>query len=118
MSSILITTWSSEPGAGELNSYNIRGRVWCVFLQTAGLASDECEDVQNGGNFANVPRDTDKSLFHPGMMIRQVFNTFAHTPEPVDFQQKIPKAAAMTSLSTSGSVVSAVVVSDSVLLSA
>jgi hypothetical protein len=73
------------------NSIHIAIRLWerCVFLRAASLASDECENVQNRSNTANVPRGTDESLFHIGMLVRQGFNTFAHTPQPVNFSQKI-----------------------------
>jgi hypothetical protein len=73
------------------NSIHVAIHLWvrCVFLRAARLAPDECENVQNRSNAANVSSGTVKALFHPGMMIRQVFNMIAHTPQPVNFQQKI-----------------------------
>ncbi len=58
-------------------------------LRTASLTSDECENVQNRGNTANVSSSTHESIFHAGMFVRQGFNMFAHTPQPINFQQKI-----------------------------
>ena len=67
----------------------IRLQVRCLFLRAASLASDECENVQNRGNTANVSRNTHESIFHAWMFVRQGFNTFAHTPQPINFQQKV-----------------------------
>jgi hypothetical protein len=70
----------------------IRLKIRRVFLRAARLASDECENVQNRSYTANVPSGAVKALFHPRMIIRQVFNSFAHTPQPVNFQQKVPES--------------------------
>ena len=58
-------------------------------MRAASLASDECENVQNRGNAANVSRNAHESIFHAGMFVRQGFNMFAHTPQPINFQQKV-----------------------------
>src|ERR1035437_6482681 len=76
------------------NSIHVAICLWqrCVFLRATRPAPDECENVQNCSNTANVSSGTVKALFHSGMMIRQVFNTIAHTPQPANFQQKIPES--------------------------
>jgi hypothetical protein len=84
-----------DEALAELNCWRnsihvaIRLKVQSVFLRAASLTSDKCENVQNRGNTANVARNTNESVFHAGMVVRQGFNTFAHTPQPVNFQQKV-----------------------------
>ena len=62
-----------------------------VFLRAARLAPYECENIQNRCDIANVASGTVKTLFHSGMIVRQVFNSIAHTPQMVDFPQKVSK---------------------------
>ncbi len=58
-------------------------------MRAASLASDECENVQNRGNTANVSRNTHESIFHAGMFVRQDLNILAYTPQSVNFPQKV-----------------------------
>jgi hypothetical protein len=76
------------------NSIHVTIRPWGrrVFLRAARLAPYECEDVQNRSNIANAASGTVKALFHSGMIIRQVFNACAHTPQLVNFQQQVPES--------------------------
>ena len=67
----------------------IRLKVRRVFLRTAGPAPNKSKNVQNRGNTANVARSTQESIFHAGMIVGQDFNPFAHTPQSVNFQQKV-----------------------------
>jgi len=60
-----------------------------LVLRATRLASDEGENVQNGGDTAKVSRNTYESIFHAGMPVCQGFNIFAHTSEAIDFEQKI-----------------------------
>jgi|ERR1039458_2353530 hypothetical protein len=55
-----------------------------LVLRAAGLASDECKDIQNRGNTAYVSRNDPKSFCHAGMFVREHFNAVAHTPQPID----------------------------------
>src|SRR6185437_10033022 len=73
------------------NSMHKATRLWkrCVLQRAASLAFDEGENVQNRGNAANVFGNTHESSLHPGILKRQVFNMFAHTLQPVAFQQKV-----------------------------
>src|ERR1035437_6365278 len=63
----------------------IRLQVRRLFLRAASLATDECENVQNRRNTANVCRNTHQSIFHAWMFVRQGLNMFAHAPQPVNF---------------------------------
>ena len=60
-----------------------------LVLRAASPASDERENVQDCRNAANVSSGTVKALFHSGMTIRKAFDAFAHTPQAVNFPQKI-----------------------------
>ena len=67
----------------------IRLQVRRFILRAASLASDECKNVQNRGNTTDVSRDTHKSIFHAWIFVRQGFNMLAHTPQPINFSQKV-----------------------------
>ena len=55
------------------NSIHIAIRLWerRVFFQAASLASDECENVQNRGDSANVSGNAHEPIFHAWMFGRQ-----------------------------------------------
>ena len=73
------------------NSIQVTVFFWtrCVFFRAACFASDKCENIQNRSNTANVPCNTHKSIFHSRMFVGQDFDMFAHTPQPVNFHQKV-----------------------------
>ena len=73
------------------NSIHIAICFWVrpVFLRAASLAPDQCENVQNCGDTANVSSNTHEPIFHARMFVRQDFNMCADTPQPINLPQKI-----------------------------
>jgi hypothetical protein len=67
----------------------IRLQVGNLLLRAASLAPDECENVKNGGNTANVSGNTHESVFHIGMPVGEYLDMVAHISQPVNFHQQI-----------------------------